>query len=333
MFRVLLSVTLTNSHRANNMERFFFCSIRRRHSHIPFSFVFGYPLRGFSFPFSRWNRSIGKCGSVTFSDRFDTSWNIQHISYIQSSVISPQFSHTLEFHRIRYIWRAFSKWHIASRDYFTSVWYGFGTKSIGCQICSPALLLLSFFYIFSNKIERKFLYDFLYTHILYSISLFISWLWLSLFSYMRMRFMTWKWLCDVVSAIWNAHEQINVYAFRLRFYKNRIYRCTLCAVRFVYRFHWLLLLLSFLLSSFPTVDSVPHTIATLHQFFHLLRLVIDLCRSISIFIFPQFCEMWKHSVTPRTLAPYVTFKIYYVVHLCLYLYICVIRGLRAGWGI
>lgn len=65
-----------------------------------------------------------------------------------------------------------------------------------------------------------------------------------------------------------------------------------------------------------------HITATLHQFFHLLRFIIDSCRSntISIFIFPQFSEMWKHFVTPRTLALNVTFNIYYVVHGYIFVY-------------
>lgn len=179
-----------------------------------------------------------------------------------------------------------------------------------------------FILFFQNKIETKLLYDF-------PCSYTILYTFLCLFHDCgRLHSHTYVWILwdknDFV--MWclqfqSAHEQMNFYAFRFRFifYENRIYRYILSAVRFVYRFHWLLLLLPFLLSSFSTVDSVTlhRYTATLHQFFHLLRLVIDLCRSISIFIFPQFSEMWKHILSHLVLSHLMSHWNIFRIYLCI----------------
>lgn len=106
-------VTQTNTQSVNNIERCYF-PFRRRHSYSifipPWLFVKGF----FTFPFLTVNRSIGKCGSV----RYLVEYSIYFV-HTQLLVNSPYLSFI-----VFDIWCAFIKWHIASRDYLTSVWCG-----------------------------------------------------------------------------------------------------------------------------------------------------------------------------------------------------------------
>lgn len=142
-------VTQTNTQSVNNIERYYF-PFRRRHSYSifipPWLFVKGF----FTFPFLTVNRSIGKCGSV----RYLVEYSIYFV-HTQLLVNSPYLSFI-----VFDIWCAFIKWHIASRDYFTSVWCGLRI----------ALLFYFFFFgfyslfFFQTKLKENFFTTFASLH-------------------------------------------------------------------------------------------------------------------------------------------------------------------------
>lgn len=165
------------------------------------------------------------------------------------------------------------------------------TESIACQISCSLALLLSFFIccftFFQTKLKENFFTTFpslICSMCNIHFSVYLTAVGVLYVLWYKNDFVMWCLHFEMLMSRWTSKRL----EFVLYFIKKTEYAIdiffALCVVRFVYHFHWLLLLLSFLLSSFRTVDGVTPPLHCF-KFFHLLRLVIDLCRSIFIFIF------------------------------------------------